>query len=62
LKTCFLVILSFFHVILSEAKNLFAGIISTILSLWGWSGQASSEDLLPLGYGEWGRTKVRVIK
>jgi hypothetical protein len=23
-------------------------------------GQASSEDLFPLGYGEWERTKVRV--
>jgi len=28
---------------------------------WGRKGgQASSEDLLPLGYGEWDRIKVRV--
>jgi hypothetical protein len=25
-------------------------------------GQASSEDLFPLGYGEWERIKVRVRK
>jgi len=31
------------------------------LSLEGKKGgQASSEDLFPLGYGEWDRTKVRV--
>ena len=30
------------------------------LSLGRKGGQASSEDLLPLGYGEWDRIKVRV--
>jgi hypothetical protein len=30
------------------------------LSLGRNGGQASSEDLLPLGYGEWDRIKVRV--
>jgi hypothetical protein len=27
---------------------------------WRRGGQASSEDLFPLGYGEWERMKVRV--
>ncbi|MCJ7515155.1 MAG: hypothetical protein MUO89_04175 [Dehalococcoidia bacterium] len=30
------------------------------LSRWRKGGQASNEDLFPLGYGEWDRVRVRV--
>jgi hypothetical protein len=35
-------------------------VLSFFLSLGRKGGQASSEDLFPLGYGEWDRIKVRV--
>jgi hypothetical protein len=44
--------------ILSLSKDL--NLSNYLLSLGKKGGQASSEDLLPLGYGERDRIKVRV--
>jgi len=47
--------------VILELLGLKPRIYVFFLSLDGRKGgQASSEDLFPLGYGEWERTKVRV--